>query len=481
MNDLAGGTLDRLGLLGDGAAERAGAAVARIEADGIETVRFVFSDPHGVLRGKALVAAAAPRAFRHGVTAPSSLVLKDTSHRTVFPIWSGDSGFGEGAMTSAGDMRLVPDPASYVRLPWSPHSAWILCDLVQADGRPIPFAPRTVLDHALDRLHVHGLEMIAGLEVEFHIFRAAETNLAHAAGGMAGEPAATEPLNHGYSLLSDTAYAQAEDILDLLRRTALEMGLPVCSAEIELGPSQVEFTFDPAPVREHADTMVLFRAMTRQVCARQGLVATFMCRPVVEHADSSGWHLHQSLVDRETGQNRFVPDGPAPTELAGQWIAGLLAHAAESCLMTTPTVNGYRRFQPHMMAPDRIQWGRDNRGAMLRALMQPGDPASRIENRVAEPAANPHYALAAQIACGLAGVERGLTPPPPVEAPYDSNAPALPTNLGAAIDAFEAGTLHAETFGEAFARYLVHLKRAEWQRYLSALSDWERREYSNLL
>jgi len=281
-------------------------------------------------------------------------------------------------------------------------------------------------------------------------------------------------------LLTDTAYAGAEDILDLLRRTAVEIGLPVRSAEVEFGPSQFEFTFDPAPAWDHANNMVLFRTMVKQVCAANGLHATFMCRPVVDHAAASGWHVHQSLVELETGVNQMTPTDDAPNPLAARWIAGLLNHAAESCLLTTPTVNGYKRYQPHMLAPDRIQWGRDNKGAMIRALFQPGDAASRIENRVPEPAANPHYVFASQVLSGLSGLERELTPPAPVEMPYDSEAEALPANLGTAIEVFAEGSLYADALGSEFSRYMTTLKQAEWQRYLSTLSEWEHREYSGL-
>ncbi|MEY8837973.1 glutamine synthetase, partial [Cribrihabitans sp. XS_ASV171] len=166
--------------------------------------------------------------------------------------------------------------------------------------------------------------------------------------------------------------------------------------------------------------------------------------------------------------------GDAPTETASAWIAGLLDHAAECCLITTPTVNGYKRYQPHQLAPDRVQWGRDNKGAMLRALFQPGDDASRIENRVPEPAATPHYVMAAQILAGLSGLDRGLAPPAPVDRPYDSDAPALPADLGAALDSFEGGDLFR---GHPLGDYLSTIKRAEWRRYLSNLSEWENREY----
>ncbi|MEM7751316.1 MAG: glutamine synthetase, partial [Pseudomonadota bacterium] len=246
--------------------------------------------------------------------------------------------------------------------------------------------------------------------------------------------------------------------------------------------SQVEFVFDPAGPLEQADAMVLFRSMVKQVCARQGLHATFMCQPKLNACAASGWHLHQSIVETATGQNIFVPrTANALPDLAGNWIAGLLEHAAESCLLTTPTVNGYRRYQPHQLAPNRIQWAHDNRGAMIRALVRSGDDASRIENRVAEPAANPYYAFASQILSGMSGLKRKLVAPEPVEAPYDDEATLLPSDLSSAITAFESGSLYRDAIGETFVDYYAHLKRAEWQRYISTISDWEQREYFSLL
>ena len=476
----ADGALGRLGLSPADADEQVATLTARIEADGVETVRFLFPDQHGVLRGKALAAGAVASACRDGVTAPSSLVLKDTSHRTVFDVWGDDAGFGAGAMTGASDLLLVPDPATYRRLPWSPHSAWVLCDIAQTSGASIPFASRTVLRTALDRLAAKKMEMICGLEVEFHVFRIDDDRMRHAEGGMPGAAPGTLPLNHGYQLLTDSNYGAAEDLLDDIRRTATQMGLSVRSAEVEFGPSQFEFTFDPAPAMQHADNMVIFRTMVKQLCQRKDLHATFMCRPAAPFAAASGWHLHQSIISTETGDNLFMSGDETLTPHAAAWIAGLLAHAKESCLLTTPTVNGYKRYQPFQLAPDRIQWGRDNRGAMIRALLRPGGPASRIENRVAEPAANPYYFFASQILSGLSGIAQGLIPPDSVETPYASVAETLPTNLGEAITAFEAGDLYRTALCDDFADYLAHLKLAEWRRYLSTVSDWEDREYSRL-
>ena len=70
------------------------------------------------------------------------------------------------------------------------------------------------------------------------------------------------------------------------------------------------------------------------------------------------------------------------------FLAGLLTHAKGLCALATPTINGYKRFRPYSLAPDRIHWGRDNRGAMLRVIGSPGATDARIENRIGEPAAN---------------------------------------------------------------------------------------------
>ena len=149
-------------------------------------------------------------------------------------------------------------------------------------------------------------------------------------------------------------------------------------------------------------------------------------------------------------------------------------------MLTTPTVNGYKRYRPHQLAPDRIQWARDNRGAMIRGLMTPGDTASRIENRVAETTANPYYFFTSQIVSGLDGLERGLRAPEAVETPYDSNAIALPESLLSAIQSFERSDFYRAALGDVFVDYLSRIRRAEWDRYHLTVSEWEQAEYFGL-
>lgn len=458
----------------------AAALLARVEEGGLETIRVVFPDPHGILRGKTVTAAALPSVLKNGLAVPSTLLLKDTSHRTAFPVWSGDPGLG-GPLAGAADILLRPDPGSLTPVPMAPHSAWLLARPCFRDGTPVPFDCQTVLERAEAALASHGLAACFGLEVEFHIFAVDDPALAHAQTTMPPAPPATRALTQGYQFLTDAVYARAEPVLDDIRRAGQAMGLAIRSVEVEMGPSQFEMTFEPGPAQAQARAMVLFRTMVKALCAARGLHASFMPKPRLENIAASGWHIHQSLLDGQ-GRNVFMPETPgALTPEAAGWLAGLLDHAGASSLFTSPTVNGYKRYQPYQLAPNRIAWGGDNRGAMLRALMVPGDPASRIENRAPDSAANPYLAFAAQLLSGVDGLARGAHPPPPTRTPYDDgDAPALPASLGEAIAGFDGSAMYRAALGDETVDYFARLKRFEWDRYLAAVSDWEQAEYFSL-
>lgn len=484
---MAGGSIEAADLRSDKALlddeqRRVAADVLnRVKKDGLETIRLAFADQHGVLRGKTIVADGLASAFRDGLAMTSTLLLKDTSHRTVFPVWQDDIGFGTGTLTGAGDVLIVPDPSTFKVLPWSPHSGWILCDVRYKDGAEMPFCVRTALKKAVSELAQDGYAMVCGLEFEFYIFRIENAHLTHADSGMPASPPETSLISHGYQYLTEARYDALENVMDDIRRDCQKLGLPVRSMEAEFGPSQCEFTFEPASPFAHADATVLFRSAVKQICDRKGLHATFMCRPKLEGIVPSGWHMHQSIVDVKTGGNLMMPEtGEGLSPIAGNWIAGLLDHAAESCLLTTPTVNGYKRYQPFQLAPDRIQWGRDNKGAMIRGLMEPGNKASRIENRVAESTANPYLFMTSQILSGHDGIKRNLQAPAPVENPYTSDAVNLPKSLIAALERFDASEFYRETLGADLSSYLSHIKHAEWDRYLMTVSEWEQREYFSL-
>lgn len=457
------------------------AVLASVQEKNIETLRVCFVDQHGILRGKTIVASGLPSAFDAGIGIPSTLLLKDTSHRTVFDVWTSGLQVDDMPFGGAGDVIIRPDPARFFPLPWSPHSAILLCDVFDRSGAPVPFAPGAILDKAVKELQAEGYAATFGLEIEFQIYHLRDAALAHGEATMPPAPVETRNLTQGHQYLTETRYGEAEDILDELRRHAEALGLEPRTMEIEMGPSQFEFTFAPSDPATQADRFVLFRTMVKEVCRARGLHASFMAKPNLPNAAANGWHIHQSLIHIDTRQNVFMPQDDGALSLqASAWIAGLLDHASASCLLTNPTVNSYKRFTPFQLAPNRIQWGRDNRGAMVRALMAPADTSSRIENRVPDTTANPHFALAAQIFAGLRGMKAQSKAPPATETPYDQAADQLPQSLLGAIEAFESSPHIKTCFGEAFVSYLVTLKRAEWDRYLMTVSEWEQQEYFGL-
>jgi glutamine synthetase len=455
----------------------------RILAAELTVVRLSFADQHGVLRGKTLVAGEAPAAMRNGVGFSATMLLKDTSHRTVFPVWNVGGAFGAKEWEGAADAVMLPDPATFRVLPWAPHTGWMLCDIVFADGRPMPLSTRQVCRQALSTLAAAGYDFLAGLEVEFHLFKLDKSRLALGDAGQPGrpgEPPDVSLLNQGYQYLTEQRYDEMDPILEILRSNIVDLGLPLRSLEVEFGPSQVEFTFRPASGLEPADAMVLFRSAAKQVAQRHGYHATFMCRPKVDNVMSSGWHLHQSLKDRKTHANAFT-DATEPLSAVGRhYMAGLLAHARGAAAFSTPTLNGFKRYRPFSLAPDRAIWGRDNRGAMVRLLGGPGDPATHLENRVGEPAANPYLYVASQIVSGLDGLNNKLDPGPSADAPYETKAPALPRSLAEALAALGEDKALRAGFGDFFVDYYLKLKQAEIDRFNLDVSDWEQREYFSL-
>ena len=217
-----------------------------------------------------------------------------------------------------------------------------------------------------------------------------------------------------------------------------------------------------------ADTMVLFRSAMKQVARRHGYLISFMCRPKFPNAFSSGWHLHQSLIDRKTKANAFVSNDKSEilSPLGRSFLAGLIANARACAAFGTPTLNGYKRYHGvNTMAPIQAIWARDNRGVMVRVMGQPGDAATHLENRVGEPLANPYLYMASQIHAGLDGVARKLVPGPSADAPYeDGGRSRLPKKLRKRWTRSRSNACIRAGFGAAFVDYYVAIKRFEIAR-----------------
>ena len=479
--------------LHDAAREAACQETARlIEASGVQRVRLGWCDTHGMLRGKTLMARAAIQALRDGVGMVGTMMLKDTADRTAWKVFEPGGTSDLPGFAGAANLMLLPDPASFTVLPWSEGTGWLRCQPWFLNATPVSLDSRRVLQQALARLGDTGFGLKTGLEVEFHIYRITDTapQLDPELAAWPGLPPQVEMIHPGYNLQSEAMIDMADEPLAIVMRTAQALGLPLQSLEIELGPSQVEAVFDATDALTAADQMVLFRNGVRQALRRAGYHATFMCRPPFPNIMSSGWHLHQSLVDLATGRNACVRETPAPgsgraearhtlSDAGAHWLAGLLAHAQGMTALCTPTVNGFGRFRPNALAPQSVIWGQDNRGAMLRVVGGPGDRATRIENRIGEPAANPYLYMAAQIHAGLDGLLRELAPPLACETPYAAEHPKIPSTLGDALGCLRADTALIAGLGDDVVHHFCRIKQHEIDRQAEAKdkTDFDRREY----
>jgi len=485
--------VDRHDLWSDDKRHAASVVEREIKRRKLEVIRFAFCDQHGVLRGKTLVAAEAAKAMRAGVTMTSTLLAKDTSHRTVFDVFSAGGGMGLDEMAGAGNFVMVADPSTFRVLPWTNDTGWMLCDIYFPNGKPVPFSTRGLGRDALRKLGQSGFDFFAGLEVEFQLFKLVDPKLSSDGLTWPAEAPAVEHTTHGFQYLTESRFDQVDPILEVLRKTMQALGMPLLSLEVELGPSQYEFTFAPEQGLSSADTMVLFRSAMKQVARRHGYLVSFMCRPKLPNTFASGWHLHQSVLDRKSGKNLFVSGVKNELlSLLGQhYLAGLLAHARAAAAFTTPTINGYKRYHGiNSMAPIQAVWAKDNRGVMVRVLGEPGDPSTHLENRVGEPLANPYLYMASQIHAGLDGIARQFTPGPSADTPYKRSAESLPKSLAESLAALNDSACFRAGFGDVFVDYHLRIKHAEIARCdaeangqsgnASEVSAWEHKEYFDL-
>jgi glutamine synthetase len=487
------GFIEKHGLWSDEQRRQAEEIKRRCERDNLQLVRLAWADPHGASRAKAVTVPALIAALESGYNINVATTTLDSANARIFASFTRGGGMGLDEMTGSPNLTLVPDPSTFRVLPWAPGVGWMLCDEYFNSGVPFHFSPRQLLRHELKRLADMGLGCVVGLEIEWYLLRVAQEQLTDAntgIPGVRGAPITCAPVEPGFSYHSESNMDLMQGVLSALADAFEKIGLPLRSIENEWGPGQLECTFAARPALEAADHAMLFRTATRQICRRMGYFATFMARPAFKSYYSSGWHLHQSVVDGNSGRNLFMPEreGDCLSPLGRAWLAGLLKYAAPSTVFATPTLNGYRRYRPNSLAPDRATWCYDHRGVMLRVLGARGDPATRIENRIGEPSANPYLYIASQIVAGLDGVAHKLDPGPQDDDPYSADRPMLPASLPAALDALEREPLFHSQLGEVFVDYYLKLKRNEAGRYAQWLKDggiregddptqWEQNEY----
>lgn len=474
------GFVQQHGLLDEQQRAAAERTLSLIEEHQLRTVRVIWVDQHGQPRCKFLSPPDYVASLENGVDFSAALFNMDSANNVFTPLFAEGGGLGIPELTGFPDMVLVPDPTTFQVLPWADRTGWVLTDAYFSNGRPVPIDARRLLRKQISAADEMGYEYVAGLEVEFYVLRRDTSRIELNESGWPPPPPRVSVLEQGYQYLSEVRLAGINDLVERLRDTFLDMDMPLRSIEDEWGPGQLEITFAPMTGLAPADAMILLRTAAKQVAQDMGLHATFMTRPALPNFFSSGWHLHESLRDRQTGDNAFTSlSADEPLSEAGrQFVAGLIAHARESMVFSTPTITGYKRYKPYSFAPDRTNWAIENRGAFIRVQGEPMERGAHIENRVGESCANPYFYLAANLAAGLDGIRHKLVPPPLVSSdPYADDAPKLPTALWDAVDLLETDGFFRDAFGPEFVNYVTAMKRNECTRFLGEVTDWEMREY----
>ena len=431
----------------------------RLRAEGVHTLVAQFTDVHGVAKGKYVPLAHLDSLLAEGAgfAGPSiwGTGLPRTGPRAEY--------FGRG------------QPETARALPWMPGYARIVCDGFVA-GEPFDACPRQVLKRQLARLAERGWTLRTGIEPEFFLLRrTADDGIAPA-----------DP--------HDTLDKPSYDLKTLPRQAAFlhelsdaltACGLDVFQVDHEDAHGQYELNFHHADALQSADHLMLFKLAAQALAERHGSIFSMMPKPFANQP-GSGMHFHVSLW---AGPDCVFADRQQPlSTLAGQFIAGVLAHSAAVCALAAPTVNGYKRLvvgeslSGTSWAPAYVAHGPNNRTALVRTL------GGRFEWRLPDASANPYLATAGLIAAGLDGIARALDPGPActddlfalsLAQVRERGIGLLPQSLGEAVDALEADGVVRAALGETLSAEFIRLKRAEWTDYARHVSGWEIARYAS--
>jgi glutamine synthetase len=450
--------------------QEAEAALGALGATGLRAVRLLYTDLHGVARGKDVPLRHFPALADEGVMFCAAVMGTDLRHT---PVVGGQEGYV--------DLAVRPDLETLRVVPWLPEVAWCLGEAWTIDGSDHwPVCPRALLRRVVAAYAEHGLEPIVAPELEFFLVE----RDASVPGGIRRY---VDELSRVYTV---GAVSDPREIVLRMLLWCDELGLDAFAANHEYMSSQYEINVKHSGALDAADRAFMLRAAVKEIAAREGLLATFMGRPFSDQG-GSGFHLHVSL-NNEDGRNAFSdetrPDGLSP--LAASFVAGVIEHAQGLQALLGPTVNAYKRILPDSLAPTHANWGHDNRTSFCRVPRERGSRA-RVEVRTGDGSANAHLITAAILLAGLDGIERVLEPPEPVvgDAYRADEAHAgtrLPLDLAAALDALEADAWLADRLGAELVATFLAMKRFEVERFgeavgeldLEVVSAWEVEEYA---
>jgi glutamine synthetase len=442
---------------------------SRAESDGVEFFFAMFVDMHGK---------------------PCAKMIPIEAIDVLTGGGAGFAGFAAGPMGQSPadpDMIAMPDPASYTLVPWQPGLAVLQCD-IHVEGEPWPYAPRLILKGMLEKARERGLVYNVGCEAEYFLVRRVE------AGGIE----VADPLDRSEAPCYDAkGLTRMFDHLTTLSKYMNRLGWANYANDHEDANGQFEQNFAYSDALTSADRLIFFRYMVHTVAHQAGLAATFMPKPFA-NLTGSGLHLHSSLWDAKSGTELFADEDDARglglSEMAYHYIGGLIEHGPALAGVTCPTVNSYKRFgvgapqSGATWAPAYATYGGNNRTQMLRV-----PEGGRVENRACDGAANPYLAMAAQLAAGLDGIDRGLDPGEPnrdnlhvlpAEEVAARGIRSLPPTLLHAMDELVADDVLREALGKTpdgdYIDYYAKVKREEFHAWHSVVSDWEVERYLTL-
>lgn len=426
---------------------------------GVKFIRLQFTDIFGVLKNVAITIEQLEKALEGELMFDGSSI----------------EGF---ARIEESDMYLRPDPNTFVVFPWRPKEggvARLICDVYNPDGTSFEGCPRSALKRVLSEASEMGYTLNVGPELEFFLFHTDPE----------GRPTTTTHDKAGYFDL--TPMDLGENARRDMVLTLEQMGYEIEASHHEVAPGQHEIDFKYSDALDIADKIATFRFVVRTIAQHHGLHATFMPKPIFG-INGSGMHSNQSLF--QDGKNAFYdPNDPMElSEIAYQYIAGLIKHAPSFTAITNPTVNSYKRLVPGYEAPCYIAWSGRNRSPLIRIPAKRG-ASTRIELRSPDPACNPYLAIAVQLKAGLDGITNKFTPPPAVDLNiYAMNSEererlgiaSLPSNLHEALDKLSKAPVIREALGNHIYHRFVEAKSEEWDSFRVTVTQWELDRYLHM-
>jgi len=436
-------------------------AAAWLGARGIEDIECITPDIAGVARGKMMPSSKFLNAS--ALALPSSIFMQ-----TISGDYPEESDAFEYPPHD-GDLRLIPDLSTLAAVPWETDpTAQVLCDMQDHEGERVLYTPRNVLKRVVEAYADGGLSPVVAPEIEFYLVRTNEDpNIPlQPPIGRSGRAIAG---GSGYSI---SGVNEFDELIDEIYDFSGNQGLEIETLIHEEGAAQLEINLNHGNPIELADQVFMFKRTIREVALKHGMYATFMAKPTQDQPGSA-MHIHQSIVDMETGKNIFTNDDDGESEAFRHFIGGMQHYVPKALVMMAPYVNSYRRLTTHTSAPVNVRWGYDNRTTGLR--VPTSDPAARrVENRIPSSDANPYLALAASLACGLLGLREKLSPEQPVKTTENEGVNDLPRGLLDGLTIFEHDEGLASILGEEFMGVYAAIKREEYETFMRVISPWER-------